>query len=95
MDSRYQEHVNATLYTEDGSQELGNVQPGMDYIGRTTLGRPTASHFRMGYVSLCTISSNSSEFPVTGVYREENILVEDRNDSNDWEPCMLCIIQVV
>ncbi|KAJ8663403.1 hypothetical protein O0I10_000642 [Lichtheimia ornata] len=28
-------HVKVMLYTEDGRQELGNVQPGMDHLGHT------------------------------------------------------------
>lgn len=94
-------HVKATLYTEDGSRELGNVQPGMDYLGRTTLSEPYKSTFWDGTYQ--PTSSGSSEFPVTrrvprGRYRigwKALKLLGDRNNSNDWESWMSCIIQVV
>ncbi|CDH52731.1 thermostable alkaline protease [Lichtheimia corymbifera JMRC:FSU:9682] len=94
-------HVKATLYTADGRQELGNVQPGMDYLGRTTLTEPYSSTFWDGTYQ--PTASGSSDFPVTrrvprGRYRigwKALRLLGDRNNSNDWESWMSCIIQVV
>ncbi|KAI7882354.1 subtilisin-like protein [Lichtheimia hyalospora FSU 10163] len=94
-------HIKATLYTEDGRQALGNVQPGMDYLGRTTLSEPYSSTFWDGTYQ--PTSSGSSEFPVTrrvprGRYRigwKALRLLGDRNKSEDWESWMSCIIQVV